>query len=193
MVVTASEVPEEFIVPDTIASATLVQQDIGRILNEIVAEETKLAAAKRALEDEAEKKLAPLREKAVGWAKALNQYAETNRVQLTRGNTLKTVSFPNAGNVSWRQKPDRVTLTLSEDAVFSALRKRKQLLAFTREVRVINKDALLADKALASKIPGIEIKGGEKFFVRPSGAKAHVESDDDEWSVVIDKDKKQVE
>lgn len=194
MVVTASEMPEKFIVPTTTVDAMITQNRIAKLLIEIAAETAKLAEAKRQLDEEYERRLAPLRAKAVGWSQAMHEFAENNRAVLTQAESRKTVRLGNAGEIRWYFKPKKVHLTVKPADLIRELRKRRLLKKFTRVKREIDKDALLDEPDLACSIPGVEIVGGEKFAIKPTGTLAHVERDSNgTWSVVIDEDKKRVE
>lgn len=127
----------------------------------------------------------------------LKTFAAANRQRLTADGKTKTVRFA-TGSMSWkegsfavrspRKNDDLVALIEARCQVISALldeakakRRRNdvelhsatlmKLHAFLRTKVEPNKDAMLADRELASTVPGISItRGPEEFFVEPLAA-----------------------
>ncbi|RDE72699.1 host-nuclease inhibitor protein Gam [Haemophilus sputorum] len=105
-----------------------------------------------------EKEIEPLQ-------KAVQEYCEANRDELTEFGKTKTANFV-TGEVQWRQRPPSVAIRGAE-AVMEFL----QRMGFDRFIRTkneINKDALLNEPDVAKGIAGITIKTGvEDFVIKP--------------------------
>lgn len=123
-------------------------------------EET-IAAARARAEEEAR----PLVEEATQLTRGLEIWATANRMTLTDGNRTKTVKLA-AGEIAWRSKPPSVRLK-DAPAVIVELTKL-QLQRFLRTKVEVNKEAMLAEPALARMVPGVKIASdGEEFVVTP--------------------------
>lgn len=105
-----------------------------------------------------EKEIEPLQ-------KAVQEYCEANRDELTEFGKTKTANFV-TGEVQWRQRPPSVAIR-GADAVLESL-QRLGLDRFIRTKNEINKDALLNEPDVAKGIAGITIKTGvEDFVIKP--------------------------
>lgn len=94
---------------------------------------------------------------------AVQAYCESNRGRLTqRGKTYRFAT----GEVSWRIRPPSVSLR-AVDAVI-AMFKRMKLERFVRTREEVDKEAILREPDAVKELPGIEIKQGEDFVVRPN-------------------------
>lgn len=109
--------------------------------------------------------IAELQERIKPLQKAIEVWCEANRAELTNNGKTKTGSF-NTGVVQWRQRPPSVLIRKAED-VLEQLR-RLGLSRFIRTREEPNKEAMLAEAALAATIKGITIKKGvEDFVIEP--------------------------
>jgi phage host-nuclease inhibitor protein Gam len=99
-------------------------------------------------------------------AKGLETWAAAHRSELTRDGRQKTARFA-AGEVSWRNRPARVTLRNIKDLIPRIVGLGLADL-FIRTKYEINKEAMLANPEMASSIEGVSIgSGGEDFVVKP--------------------------
>lgn len=92
-------------------------------------------------------------------------YCEAHRDELTEGGKVKTANLI-TGEVQWRQRPPSVSVR-GKDAVVELL-ERLGFKEFIREVKEVNKDAVLNDPDKARGVAGITIVTGvEDFVIRP--------------------------
>lgn len=92
-------------------------------------------------------------------------WCEANRDELTKNGKSKSGYFL-TGNVQWRQKPPSVSV--KNIAGVLDLLKQMGLTRFVRVEESLNKEAILAEKALVKGIPGLTIKEGfENFIIEP--------------------------
>ena len=105
-----------------------------------------------------EKEIEPLQ-------KAVQEYCEANRDELTEFGKTKTANFV-TGEVQWRQRPPSVAIRGAESVLESLM--RLGLDRFIRTKNEINKEALLNEPEVAKGIAGITIKTGvEDFVIKP--------------------------
>lgn len=105
-----------------------------------------------------EKEIEPLQ-------KAVQEYCEANRDELTEFGKTKTANFV-TGEVQWRQRPPSVAIRGAE-AVMEFL-QRMGFDRFIRTKQEINKEALLNEPEVAKGIAGVTIKTGlEDFVIKP--------------------------
>ena len=108
----------------------------------------------------------PIREAVVAKTEGLKMFCEVNRDRLTRGGKVKFARFT-TGEISWRQRPAKVTPRRVED-VIEAIQRLGFGERFLRTKIELNKDAMLEDRETAALIPGISIgSAGEDFIVEP--------------------------
>jgi phage host-nuclease inhibitor protein Gam len=123
-------------------------------------EET-IAQAKTKADEEAR----PLVEEAALLTRGLEIWATANRLTLTDGNRTKTVKLA-GGEIAWRSKPPSVKLK-DVPSVVSAL-VSLGLERFLRRKVEVNKEAMLAEPAIAATVAGVTIASdGEEFVVTP--------------------------
>lgn len=92
-------------------------------------------------------------------------YCEAHRDELTNGGKVKTANLI-TGEVQWRQRPPSVSVR-GKEAVIELL-ERLGYEEFIREVKEVNKDAILNDPDKARGVAGINIVTGvEDFVIRP--------------------------
>lgn len=97
--------------------------------------------------------------------KAVQEFCEANRDELTEFGKTKTANFV-TGEVQWRQRPPSVAIRGAE-AVMEFL-QRMGFDRFIRTKQEINKEALLNEPEVAKGIAGVTIKTGvEDFVVKP--------------------------
>ncbi|WP_455483373.1 host-nuclease inhibitor Gam family protein [Haemophilus parahaemolyticus] len=105
-----------------------------------------------------EKEIEPLQ-------KAVQEYCEANRDELTEFGKTKTANFV-TGEVQWRQRPPSVAIRGAESVLASLM--RLGLDRFIRTKNEINKEALLNEPEVAKGIAGITVKTGvEDFVIKP--------------------------
>ncbi|AWX14245.1 host-nuclease inhibitor protein Gam [Mergibacter septicus] len=109
--------------------------------------------------------IASVQEQIKPLKKSIEIWCEANRAELTNNGKTKTGSF-NTGEVQWRQRPPSVSIRKVEDVL--AQLKEHGLTRFIRIKEECNKEAMLAEPNLASKINGITIKTAvEDFVIKP--------------------------
>jgi len=116
------------------------------------------------LRETADKALLPHNTAISELSAGVKVWAEANRESLTNGGRSKTVELM-TGKVLWRLRPPRVAVR-SIDAVID-LCKRLGLDRFVRTREELNKEAMLAEKDVASQVKGISISQGEDFVIQP--------------------------
>lgn len=128
-----------------------------------------LADIKQRVEEEAKPINAELKQLEIG----IEVFCRENRELLTEGGKTKTVKFGN-GDVSWRLRPAAVSIkkkTNTETVVAWLLEAGGKFKRFLRVEHTLNKEAMLADPALAAEVPDVKISSaGEKFEITPFGA-----------------------
>ena len=141
---------------------------IGEISRELVRQEADLGDRLAAIKAEAETKAQPLKAELTRLHDAIQTWAEANREELTRQGRTKTVELT-TGKVSWRNRPPKVSLRNVEGLIAYLVDELGG--QFIRTKREIDKEAMLADQALAKQLPGVSIKSaGEEFIVEPFDA-----------------------
>lgn len=107
----------------------------------------------------------PLRTEVDTLVRGIQLWADANRPSLTMEGRHKTVRLAN-GEIAWRIRPPSVTLRGVE--VVLEYPAQKGMKKFIREKKEVNKEAMLADIALARTVPGVTIGSqGEEFVVSP--------------------------
>jgi phage host-nuclease inhibitor protein Gam len=110
--------------------------------------------------------VAPIAEKSAAKSAGLQIYCEANRDELTKNGKVKFHRFP-TGEISWRSRPAKVTLTGVKDVV-DRIRAAGLGDRFLRTKVEVNKEAMLEDPDAASAIQGVKIGSeGEDFIVEP--------------------------
>ena len=99
--------------------------------------------------------------------KGLEIWCEAHRAELLVGEA-KSARL-GAGIIGWRTRPSRVVLKEVE-RVIEWLTKAAMEKFLRRKVEV-DKEAMLKEPSEAEKIPGVEIKKGEEFYVEPFEAR----------------------
>jgi len=94
-------------------------------------------------------------------------YCEAHRLELTKGGKVKVAKFP-SGSVSWRKRPASIAIADLEEAVADVV--RRGLPQFLRTKYSVDKDAMLKDAALASKVAGVTVLPGAEEFIIKTGA-----------------------
>lgn len=120
-----------------------------------------LAAIKRAYEEQAK----PHTEEIARLIEAIKQFCNGHRDGLTLGGKRKHYEF-GMGRVAWRRRPPKVNLR-AKKKILDAL-KQLGLSQFIRLTEDIDKEAMLRNPELATKVPGVGIGSeGEDFVVKP--------------------------
>jgi phage host-nuclease inhibitor protein Gam len=139
-------------------------RELGDAQRELTRIETRINDAIAAITAEHKEHIAALRERIDTLTDGIHLWCEANRATLCAdgGKTANLVT----GEVSWRQRPPSVSLR-QQDKVIAALRALN-LAQFLREKTEVNKEAVLADPAAVSGVPGITVVTGvEDFAVTP--------------------------
>lgn len=155
-------------------SVEQVQSAIKEI-GDLSREHTRLTTEMNDLIGETSERYAPelkrLQDEIEPLQKAVQEYCEANRDELTEYGKSKTANFV-TGEVQWRQRPPSVAIRGAE-TVLENLKK----FGFTQFIRVkeeINKDAMLNDPDTAKGIAGVTIKQGvEDFVIKPFEQETH--------------------
>ncbi len=152
-------------VPQNRAEAEAALARLGTIQREqaVLAKATEETIAKA--KEAAEATSRPLTEEAALLTRGLEIWATANRLTLTDGNRTKTVKLA-TGEMSWRTKPPSVKVKDMPAVV--ALLQRVGLERFLRRKVEVNKEAMLAEPAIAATVAGVTIASdGEEFVVTP--------------------------
>lgn len=153
-------------IPQDDSEARETIREIGDLNRAVVRLEAELNDRVAELQQEFGERAAPLREQAKAKTEGLQMFCEVNRDRLTSGGKVKYHRFA-TGEISWRQRPAKVTIRGTEDVIrtIQAARLGKR---FLREKIEIDKEAMLADRVTASGIKGVTIGSeGEDFIVAP--------------------------
>ena len=92
-------------------------------------------------------------------------YAEAHRDELTDGGKRKTVEVP-TGIFGWRMTPPAVSLRDVESILKSL--KSLRLKRFIRTKEEVDKEAMLKEPDVASKVKGVSIGQREEFVAKPT-------------------------
>src|SRR5579859_4582586 len=151
----------EWPVPQTIEEANRIVAQIGESQRDLAMLEAemneRLAEIKALYEKEATHK----REFIDLHVKGLRIWCEANRAVLLKGDA-KSAELP-AGIVGWRTRPARVVLKDVERVIEWLVRMAME--KFLRRKVEVDKEAMLKEPAEAEKVPGVEIRKGEEFYV----------------------------
>lgn len=152
-------------VPQNRAEANAAIAEIGgcaRFLDRLEADMNDLIAK---VKEEHGKRADPMRERIEALTEGLKAYCEANRDELTNDRKVKFHRF-DAGEISWRLRPAKVSLRGVEQVIADL--KAKRLRRFLRFSVEVNKDAILADAKAVAGIKGITVGSeGEDFSVTP--------------------------
>ncbi|MBI2984642.1 MAG: host-nuclease inhibitor Gam family protein [Candidatus Kerfeldbacteria bacterium] len=111
--------------------------------------------------------------RAQALANALFDWAQTNRSELTDNDRLKTVDLV-TGVLRWYRTPPSVRLTKKEEVVIATL-KKLGFVQFIRVIEEIDREALLREREVASRIQGIRFGQDEIFAIKPAGMETELE------------------
>jgi phage host-nuclease inhibitor protein Gam len=155
----------EFPVPQNVEDANCFVEGIGYYQRRRAQIETAMNDEMALVKKRYEESAAPLKEQIQGRLEGLSIYCAANRDALTHEGKVKFHRFA-AGEVSWRLRPPSVAIR-SVVGVLSAL-KHLGLRRFIRTKEEIDKEAMLADAAVANTVSGVKVaSAGEDFVVTP--------------------------
>lgn len=149
-------------VPQSRDEMTAVIMQIGETRREIARIEGDMNDHLAAIKAQHEQAADPLRDRLQVLETAAHMYAEANRDQLTNMGKLRTVDFP-SGKIKWREKPASIRLKSVKDVV--AQLQSLQLARFLREKIEPDKEAMIKEPDVASKVAGVTVVTGEENFV----------------------------
>ncbi len=92
-------------------------------------------------------------------------YAESNRIELTKDGSFKTIDMP-SGQIGWRLTPPSVSIRNWEEVLKNL--KSMKLDRFIRLKEEADKEAMLREPKVAGAISGVKIGQREEFFIKPS-------------------------
>jgi phage host-nuclease inhibitor protein Gam len=151
--------------PQTRAEAERMLARLGELQRDVALIEAAATEAVTARKAEAEAEAKPLAEEAERLRRGLQLWAEANRQTLTDGGRTKTVTLA-TGEIAWRLRPPSVRLKDVPRVVEALL--QLGLARFLRVKHEVNKEAMLAEPAVATTVPGVSISSeGEEFIVTP--------------------------
>ncbi len=116
--------------------------------------------------------LAPLEEQVEQHSVALFTYFEKNKGELTDDGKRQSVSF-GTGVLGQRWNPPKTKLK-NEQAVLKYIVDHR-LTEFYEEKNILRRDALLANQAKATSIPGVSFVRDRVVFVRPDSFEVEIE------------------
>lgn len=151
-------------VPDSLEQADKWVARIGEITRQIGSERASFENAATILRQEMAEAVEPLQAELSERLEGLAYWAEVNRQKLTNSGQTKTVKLP-SGELRWRKTPPKVNLR-SVAKILVELKKRG-LHRFIRTKEEINKEAMLAELAVAEAVPGVTISSIEEFIIKP--------------------------
>ena len=155
-------------VPQSRAEAAQALRLFGDLRRQVEREQTVLNDEIARITAEAAKAIDPVQERMTATLAGLQQWAEANRADLTRGGT-KTHDL-GTGTIAWRLRPPKVSVRGME-AVIAALQASKPLRRFLRTKVEIDREAMLKEPEAARKVAGVSIASdGEDFIVEPLAA-----------------------
>lgn len=177
-------------IPQSPAAAEAELRQLGELRIRVAEIDNELKEESQKLVQAAKDKADPLEAKIKALEAGLTLYADAHRERLTDGNKTKRGKML-SGYFEWRKLPDSVTLkgvpavmvrirAAIDKAVNAAeaakevgegdgqdhLDRAQKLRGFIRVTAGVNKDAMLADPALAKSINGVTIKSpGERLAI----------------------------
>jgi len=157
--------------PQTVDQADAVLFQYGQTFNTIARLQADLDDGLAKLKAQYEEHAKPHQERLKTLFEQLAAFGATNRDRLTENGKSKTVQLP-AGMIGWRQCPPSVRWAkgLKAEDIIVAI-KKAGLKRFIRTKEEPNKERMLEEPSIATKIPGVIIGSkGEEFFVAPIGA-----------------------
>lgn len=165
---TRAKKPAETVpVPQSAEEAATALAVIGAAQRGIALQKAALDETVARAKAEAEAACQPLLADIERRTRGLEIWASANREALARG---KTITLP-TGTLAWRARPPSVAIR-GVDMVIDTCRS----LGLERFLRVrteVNKEAMLAEPAVAEKISGVSIgSAGEQFVAEPTEAPA---------------------
>lgn len=156
-------------VPQTKEEAAGAVARIGEINRELARREADLGDALARIKAEVEALAEPLRGELAAKTEGLRIWSEANRAALTAGGKVKSADL-GTGVVGWRLRNPRVSMPKDVASLIERL-KGLGLQRFVRTKEEPNKEAMLAEAAVARGVPGIKIGSeGEDFYVEPFAA-----------------------
>lgn len=153
-------------IPQDDSEARSVIREIGDLQRQIARIEHDLNDAIAALQEKHGALAEPLRDQIEAKTAGLKMFCEVNRERLTRCGKVKFYRF-STGEVSWRNRPARVTVRKVDD-VIATIKRLKLERQFLRVKEEVDKEAMLSARDLAATISGVTIgSDGEDFIVEP--------------------------
>lgn len=153
-------------IPQDDTEARSMIREIGDLQRRIARAEHDLNDEIAALQERYGALVEPLRDLIEAKTEGLKMFCEVNRERLTRGGRVKFFRFA-TGEVSWRNRPAKVSLRKIED-VIGEIKRLKLGSKFLRVKEEVNKEAMLEARELAATISGVTIgSDGEDFIVEP--------------------------
>lgn len=151
-------------VPQTREAVARLIAEIGIDSREIELINLEMNAEMALVKEAFERRAEPVRRRIEAAQSGVQAWCESNRLELTANNKVKTHVFT-TGEVAWRTRPPSVHITGAE-AVMHCLRGLG-LGRFIRMKEEINKDAILNEPSAVVGLPGIRISQLEDFVVVP--------------------------
>lgn len=152
-------------VPTNAEAASDMLAEIGSLQRDMALHQAALDEVVAAAKATTELAVSPAKLRIEALSRGLEIWATANRPALTDGGKTKTIVL-SAGKLSWRSAAPSVTVRGAE--VVMAAIKAAGLGRFLRTKVEINKEAMLAEPAVATAIAGVSIgSSGEAFVVEP--------------------------
>ena len=159
---------EAVAIPQTREQAEAALAQLGAVQRSLTLIEAAMAERVAGERKAGEAEAKPLLAQAETLKHGLCLWAEAHRQALTDGGRTKTAKLA-TGEVSWRTRPPKVTLR-DTAAVLESI-GALGLAQFLRTKTEVNKEAMLAEPALARQVPGVTIASeGEEIILSPTEA-----------------------
>ncbi len=169
----ARKVKKKVAVPKDLAEAAEFLSNLGKAQQAIDEINADLTAEVEKLKKAAATKAKLEQERINILLEGLFAFAHPRRKELTAGGPSKTVTLP-TGELRWRTTPPKVNIS-STEKVLAALEKLG-LQRFIRQTPTVNKEAMLAEKDVATSVDGVSITQTDEFVAAPLEVKAEISS-----------------
>ncbi len=161
----AKEKKRPIVVPKSIEEVSLFVSEIGKCQRKLEQIQTRINEDIEQIKTRAVQISLPLQETIDELFKSIYVFARAHRSMLTDGGKRKRVDLL-TGSIFWQLNPPAVSLRNVKKVI--ALCKRHRLKRFIRVKEELDKEAMLKEPEMASRIKGVRIGQKEQFVVKPA-------------------------